>query len=466
MPPGAELIDVKGIRSARFKRKGKTKTAPLTEDGKRIRVESPFWYGWVQGKAVKLFTDAVASQSRLAELLRKAERQETGIADPFEEHRKRPLVDHLSEWASNLRNRGKGASHIRATTGCVRRIIEACKFERTADFSASKIEQYLADLRTDGAPLCPLDRAKETYTKAELAAALGINKTAVASLVKRHRLEANGNGKARRYPRATVETLREKRNQGIGIKTSNLYLSGMKAFCNWLVRDGRMAANPIVHLKGLDPQNDQRHARRYLDEKELGSVIGAATKSAVEFRGLNGTDRAMIYRLACTSGFRANELASLCPKDFAQDEPIVILSSNYTKNKKPAEQPLPAEVADLLRGYLAGRPANKPVWPGTWYEVAVDMLRIDLDAAGIPYVIEGGEGPLFADFHSLRHSYVAILDKSGATLKEAMQLARHSDPKLTMKIYGKARRHDLARAADRLPSFGEKPEQAKDRKMG
>ncbi len=31
-----------------------------------------------------------------------------------------------------------------------------------------------------------------------------------------------------------------------------------------------------------------------------------------------------------------------------------------------------------------------------------------------------------------RHSYIAhLLEKSGATLKEAMQLARHIDPKLT-----------------------------------
>ena len=92
------------------------------------------------------------------------------------------------------------------------------------------------------------------------------------------------------------------------------------------------------------------------------------------------------------------------------------------------------------------------------------MFRSDLEAAGIPYVVEGPDGPAFADFHSLRHSYIALLDRSGATLKEAMQLARHSDPKLTMRIYGKLRRHDLAGAADRLPSLDAKadPKQRKD----
>jgi integrase len=85
------------------------------------------------------------------------------------------------------------------------------------------------------------------------------------------------------------------------------------------------------------------------------------------------------------------------------------------------------------------------------------MLRIDLAAAGIPYVVEGPDGPLYAAFHALRHSFIALLDKSGATLKEAMQLTRHSDPKLTMARYGRAQLHDLAEAVGRLPALLDGP---------
>jgi integrase len=81
------------------------------------------------------------------------------------------------------------------------------------------------------------------------------------------------------------------------------------------------------------------------------------------------------------------------------------------------------------------------------------MRRIDLDAAGVPYVVDGPDGPLYADFHALRHSYIALLEKSGARLKEAMRLARHSDPKLTMAVYGRAQLHDLGRAVERLPDL-------------
>src|SRR5207249_2348211 len=94
----------------------------------------------------------------------------------------------------------------------------------------------------------------------------------------------------------------------------------------------------------------------------------------------------------------------------------------------------------------------------TWPKKAAEMIRMDLEAAGIPYVVEGPDGPLFADFHALRHSYIALLDKAGATLKEAMQLARHSDPKLTMAVYGRAQLHDLGQAVRRLPGLLSGPE--------
>ena len=79
------------------------------------------------------------------------------------------------------------------------------------------------------------------------------------------------------------------------------------------------------------------------------------------------------------------------------------------------------------------------------------MLRHDLEAVGIPYVVDGPDGPQYADFHSLRHAYVMMLEAAGVTLKQAMKLARHSDPKLTLKRYGKAQRAELAAAIERMP---------------
>jgi integrase len=173
------------------------------------------------------------------------------------------------------------------------------------------------------------------------------------------------------------------------------------------------------------------------------------------FRELSGADRHVLYLAACATGFRAEELACLRPEsfDFDTEPPVAVLGAAETKNGKGARQPLPPNVAGALRDYLTGRPAGMHLWPGNWWKRAADMLRIDLDAAGVPYAVEGSDGPLYADFHALLHSYIALLEKSGATLKEAMQLARHSDPKLTLAVYGRAQLHDLGRAVERLPAL-------------
>src|SRR5262249_55755514 len=137
--------------------------------------------------------------------------------------------------------------------------------------------------------------------------------------------------------------------------------------------------------------------------------------------------------------------ALLCPEWFLLDDepPKLLLPATEDKAGRLVEQLIPSEAVPILRDYLGGKPAGSPVWPGAWFEKGAEMLHGDLDAAGVPHVVEGPEGLLYADFHSLRHSFIALLDKAGATLKEAMHLARHSDPKPTMAVYGKPHLHAL-----------------------
>jgi hypothetical protein len=151
------------------------------------------------------------------------------------------------------------------------------------------------------------------------------------------------------------------------------------------------------------------------------------------------------------------ELLRLTPEDFRLDAepPAVALSARDAKNGRAAVQPLPPDVVGLFRDYLRDKPAGWPVWPGRWHGDgdAAEMLRIDLEAAGVPYAVGGPDGPLYADFHALRHTFIRLLDKGGATLKGAMQLARHSDPKLTMAVFGRAQLHDRGEAVRRLPTL-------------
>ena len=80
------------------------------------------------------------------------------------------------------------------------------------------------------------------------------------------------------------------------------------------------------------------------------------------------------------------------------------------------------------------------------------MLRCDLEAAGIAYAVEGPDGPEYADFHALRHSYLTLLGRSGVDLRTAQELAGHSTPTLTAR-YSHRRLHDLAGAVDKLPNL-------------
>lgn len=80
------------------------------------------------------------------------------------------------------------------------------------------------------------------------------------------------------------------------------------------------------------------------------------------------------------------------------------------------------------------------------------MLRADLQAAGIPVEVEGPEGTETRDFHALRAVFISNVIRSGADLKQAMTLARYSDPRLTTARYTRTRIHDLGDVVNRLSS--------------
>ena len=130
------------------------------------------------------------------------------------------------------------------------------------------------------------------------------------------------------------------------------------------------------------------------------------------------------------------------------------LAAQFNKSRKPKVQPLPGDVAESLRVYLARRPGNSKIWGGTWAtgHRAAEMLRIDLEVAGIPYVVEGSDGPLYADFHAIRHSFLTLGGRSGIDLRTLQELAGHSKPEQTAR-YSHRRLHDLTGAVGKLPAL-------------
>jgi integrase len=435
-----------------------------TPGARKVKEKSAKWYGRVPGaaKPIPLCRNEGAAEIMLNERVKKAELEKIGVKNDYEPHRLHPLHEHLADFEHELRStirRGRKrpptAKQVALKVGRIRRVLDGCGFRLTADLSLPRVQEFLAELSADAANWPDLDAEQQSFTRGELAALLRVKPASVHPLVRRHGLAASGNGKARRYPRETALALLARQQRGAAVSTAGYCAREIKAFTRWLARRRRIADDPLADLAGATLLSDHRHDRRSLDEDELRRLLAAALSSNRAFRGLIGSDRHALYLTAVSTGFRVNELAALRPSDFDLDaEPATAtLDIEHTKNRQTTVQPLPPDAAELLRGYLAGRPVDAPVWPGTWVDRAAEMLRIDLDAAGIAPVVDGPEGQLFVDFHSLRHSFVALLDKTGATLKQAMHLARHSDPKLTMARYGRPQLHDLGATVNRLPSL-------------
>ncbi len=82
---------------------------------------------------------------------------------------------------------------------------------------------------------------------------------------------------------------------------------------------------------------------------------------------------------------------------------------------------------------------------------AADVLRFDLEAAGIPDRTEAGR----VDFHSLRVSFVTNMARAHVPLAQAQKLARHCDPKLTSGIYSRFGFDEDAAAIAKLPSWAD-----------
>lgn len=236
-----------------------------------------------------------------------------------------------------------------------------------------------------------------------------------------------------------------------GAQTRNHYLQAVKQFVKWAVPK-RLKENPLTGLQGENVRVDpDRKIRRALTPVEVGMVLQATRASKKVFRHLTGTDRAMLYVVAASTGLRAKELASVRVCDFLIDGvlPAIRVSCRNEKSKRDVEQPLPLVLVEQIARYLLDRQPLEKVWGSSWPEKAWAMVRSDLKEAGIPHKTDEG----YFDFHSWRHTYISLLAQSSLQPKMVQDLARHSDIRLTMSRYAHTQKQQRSEAANLLPLF-------------
>ena len=214
----------------------------------------------------------------------------------------------------------------------------------------------------------------------------------------------------------TLGYLADRRAAGLSVGTTNGYLAALREFCRWIERTERAPRNPLPGLALQNAAADRRRVRRALSEDELAALLNAAEKGP-PILGLAGPERAILYRLAVETGFRAAELRSLKIEDLDLDAatPTATIRAGYSKRRREDVQPLRRDFARRLRAWTdsLGRDRGPVV---TVPERTAEMLRRDLKAAGIPEADMSGR---VADFHSLRVVFGSRLARAGVHPKVA-----------------------------------------------
>jgi integrase len=271
--------------------------------------------------------------------------------------------------------------------------------------------------------------------------------------------------------RAALEARAERR--GVAAGTFNRWLVSLRLFIRWCMDQGRAATDPTIGIKRRSQRADRRYIRRPLSPDELRRLIASANASTVAKMRLSGRERALLYLVAASTGWRWIELRRLQRMDFYLDEdPPMIAPPGWTqKSGRDDRLPLRADVAELLRAYFADNPAKPDAlaFPMPTGRTGAPLLRFDLGNTGdTPDVAEAkrerGEVPLeaipykdergrVADFHSLRHALATMIGRAGIQVKLAQGIMRHTDPALTIGVYTHAEDRERAAALEALPAL-------------
>ncbi len=415
LPATATITMQNGREVARWRnRAGKWKTADVVTrpDGRKlIKDESSTYHAKYRGADGIIRTVPTgcrtedAARQALARLMRDAERVRVGIATPSEIATADAATGAVARAIDDYLATLTGEAHRKDTGRYLRRLATAFRWQRLVDLRREDLERWLAAESRPGEEGRPVRSAR----------------------------------------------------------TRNAHIVAVNSFCNWLVVVNRITANPFARMPKANTDADRRRPRRALTPAELVRLVDAARKAperpplrprtgngkptARPAERLSGARRAEVYTVLAQTGLRVGELARLTVADVCLDGrvPHISLSASITKNGRDDIIPLRADLVDLLRARVEGRPAGAPLYP-----IPKDLIRrfhADCRRAGIPRTDDRGR---VVDIHALRTTFGTGLAAAGVPLITAQKLMRHSDPKLTANVYTDPRLLDMAGAVEAL----------------
>ena len=224
-------------------------------------------------------------------------------------------------------------------------------------------------------------------------------------------------------------------------RTKNAYTIALNSFCNWAVKNARIAVSPVSNIDRVEQRGKETRIRRSLTDAEITRLLAVAG----EYRP--------VYLTALTTGLRRGELTALRWADvnLTAIRPFITVRASISKNHKNATMFLRQDVADALRAIVGPDTGLVFNMPGRkrFYSHLLAAGIAAKDAEG-NIIRTDGQGRTM-DFHCLRHTFITGLSKAGVSPRVAMELARHSDIGLTMGVYTDAGLLATADAVNSLP---------------
>lgn len=233
--------------------------------------------------------------------------------------------------------------------------------------------------------------------------------------------------------------------QGLSSATVSRRLSGLRAFCRYLVRHHGLASDPTA---GLEPPRYRRKLPDVLWKEDMANLL-SRLPPATDFQ--RARDRALV-ELLYGGGLRVGELRDLDLLHTHLADGTVRVKG---KGGKTREVPLTPRSAEALRSYLPFRDQILKTYPRP-AETRVFLSRRgkplttrtfqqDLKRIGIALGSRTSLHP-----HLLRHAYATHLVQGGAGLREVQELLGHASLGTT-QIYTHLSREDLRHAIGKLP---------------
>jgi integrase/recombinase XerD len=251
-----------------------------------------------------------------------------------------------------------------------------------------------------------------------------------------NRLAGRGTSLAAATREDLLAILAAEMQHGKSPRSLSRYLSAYRQFYRWLLREGKIASDPVALIES--PKTG-RGLPKALTEEQVEALLKAPDTSTV----LGLRDRAMLELMYAT-GLRVSELVNLELSSINLNQGVVRVIG---KGNKERLVPIGDEAHECLRNYLvSGR-------PGLLQGAQTDSVFVTSRKAGMTrqafwymvgrYAVQCGISRKLSP-HMLRHSFATHLLNHGADLRVVQLLLGHSDLSTT-QIYTHIAREGLKR---------------------